>query len=48
MSRIIIDGVQPFQWMDTFPKPNEMAPGLAADVRAKWKDLHPVLKTKKT
>ena len=48
MSRIIIYAVRPFQWMDTFPKPNEMAPGLAADVRAKWKDRPPFLKTKKT
>ena len=46
MSRIIIYAVRPFHWMDKLPKPNEMAPDLAADVRAKWNDRLPFLKTK--
>jgi 4-hydroxy-3-polyprenylbenzoate decarboxylase len=46
MSRIIIYAVRPFHWKEEFPKPNEVAPDLAADVRAKWKDRLSFLRTK--
>jgi len=46
MSRIIIYAVRPFHWKEEFPKPNEVAPALAADVRAKWRDRLAFLRTK--